>query len=44
MIGEPETLLLDSTLLAVLHPRQVPQGSGFPGSGIRGRAGTLAWD
>jgi len=31
MIGEPETLLVDSTLLSVLHPRQVPQGSGFPG-------------
>jgi len=31
MIGEPETLLVDSTLLAVLHPRQVPQSSGFPG-------------
>ncbi len=31
MIGDPETLLVDSTLLSVLHPRQVPQGSGFPG-------------
>ena len=31
MIGDPETLLIDSTLLAVLHPRQVPQSSGFPG-------------
>jgi hypothetical protein len=31
MVGEPETLLVDSTLLSVLHPRQVPQGSGFPG-------------
>lgn len=31
MIGDPETLLVDSTLLAVLHPRQVPQSSGFPG-------------
>jgi hypothetical protein len=31
MIGEPETLLVDSTLLSVLHPRQVSQGSGFPG-------------
>lgn len=30
MVGEPETLLVDSTLLSVLHPRQVPQGSGFP--------------
>src|SRR5215212_7355033 len=31
MVGDPETLLVDSTLLSVLHPRQVPQGSGFPG-------------
>src|SRR5918995_1182974 len=32
MVGDPETLLVDSTLLSVLHPRQVPQGSGFPGA------------
>jgi hypothetical protein len=31
MVGDPQTLLVDSTLLSVLHPRQVPQGSGFPG-------------
>jgi hypothetical protein len=31
MIGDPETLLVDSTLLQVLPPRQVPQSSGFPG-------------
>jgi hypothetical protein len=31
MVGDPETLLVDSTLLSVLHPRQVPQGSGFSG-------------
>lgn len=31
MVGDPETLLIDSTLLSVLHPRQVSQGSGFPG-------------
>jgi Transposase DDE domain len=30
MIGDPETLLVDSTLLSVLHPRQVSQGAGFP--------------
>jgi hypothetical protein len=24
MLGEPETLLVDSTLLSVLHPRQLP--------------------
>ena len=32
LVGEPESLLIDSTLLAVLHPRQVTQGSGFPGA------------
>jgi hypothetical protein len=31
MVGDPETLVVDSTLLSVLHPRQVSQGSGFPG-------------
>src|SRR5215211_4350376 len=29
LVGDPETLIVDSTLLSVLHPRQVPQGSGF---------------
>lgn len=33
LVGEPETLLVDSTLLEVLHPRQVGQGSGFAGAG-----------
>jgi hypothetical protein len=32
MVGDPETLLVDSTLPAVLHPSQVPQGSGFSGA------------
>ena len=32
LVGEPETLLVDSTLLEVLHPRQVSQGSGFEGA------------
>src|SRR3712207_5868128 len=33
LIGEPETLLVDSTLLEVLHPRQVSQQSaGFAGA------------
>jgi Transposase DDE domain len=32
LVGDPETLLIDSTLLSVLHPRQVPQGSGFDGA------------
>ena len=37
MVGNPETLLVDSTLLSVLHPRQVSQGSGFSGAawGVR---------
>ena len=32
MVGDPETLLVDSTLLSVLHPRQLSQGSGFSGA------------
>ena len=32
MVGDPETLLVDSTLLSVLHPRQVSQGAGFSGA------------
>jgi hypothetical protein len=32
LVGDPETLLVDSTLLEVLHPRQVAQGSGFAGA------------
>ena len=32
MVGDPETLLVDSTLLSVVHPRQVSQGSGFSGA------------
>ena len=32
LVGDPETLLIDSTLLAVLHPRQVAQSAGFPGA------------
>lgn len=32
MVGDPETLLVDSTLLSVLHPRQVSQSSGFSGA------------
>ena len=30
--GEPETLIVDSTLLEVLHPRQVSQSAGFEGA------------
>lgn len=29
LIGEPETLIVDSTLLEVLHPRQVRQSAGW---------------
>ena len=32
LVGDPETLLIDSTLLSVLHPRQVPQSAGFNGA------------
>ena len=32
LVGEPETLLVDSSLLSVLHPRQVPQSAGFEGA------------
>lgn len=33
LIGEPETLLIDSTLIEVLHPRQVSQSAGVEGAG-----------
>ncbi len=32
LVGDPETLIVDSTLLAVLHPRQMGQSSGFEGA------------
>lgn len=32
LVGDPQTLLIDSTLLAALHPRQVAQSAGFPGA------------
>ena len=32
LVGEPETLLIDSTLLSLLHPRQVKQSAGFAGA------------
>lgn len=32
LVGDPETLVVDSTLLEVLHPRQVPQSEGWGGS------------
>jgi hypothetical protein len=31
LVGDPETLIVDSTLLEVLHPRQVAQSAGFEG-------------
>src|SRR5215208_1591289 len=33
LVGEQETLIVDSTLLSVLHPRQVAQTAGFEGAG-----------
>jgi hypothetical protein len=33
LVGEPETLIVDSTLLEVLHPRQLAQSAGFEGAG-----------
>jgi hypothetical protein len=32
LVGDPETLVVDSTLLSVLHPRQVAQSAGFEGA------------
>jgi len=32
LVGDPETLIVDSTLLSVLHPRQVAQSAGFEGA------------
>jgi hypothetical protein len=32
LVGDPETLIVDSTLLSILHPRQVPQSAGFEGA------------
>jgi hypothetical protein len=32
LVGEPETLIVDSTLLEVLHPRQVSRSAGFEGA------------
>lgn len=32
LVGEPETLIVDSTLLSVLHPRQAKQSAGWGGS------------
>jgi hypothetical protein len=32
LVGDPETLIVDSTLLEVLHPRQVSHSAGFEGA------------
>src|SRR5215210_4391749 len=32
LVGDPETLIVDSTLLEVLHPRQVGQSAGLEGA------------
>ena len=32
LVGDPETLIVDSSLLSVLHPRQVGQSAGFDGA------------
>ena len=32
LVGSPETLLIDSTLLSVSHPRQLGQSAGFAGA------------
>jgi len=32
LVGDPETLIVDSTLLEVLRPRQVGQSAGFEGA------------
>ena len=32
LVGEPETLIVDSTLLSVLHPRQAGQSAGLEGA------------
>lgn len=37
LVGDPETLLIDSTLLEVLHPREVKQSAGW-GSSLAGAA------
>jgi hypothetical protein len=38
LVGEPETLIVDSTLLEVLHPKEVGQSAGFAG------AAWVRWD
>lgn len=37
LVGEPETMIVDSTLLEVVHPRQVNQSAGWGGSSTGAR-------
>jgi hypothetical protein len=39
LVGDPETLIVDSTLFSVLHPRQVKQSAGSGEALRRGRPG-----
>jgi hypothetical protein len=42
MVANPQTLLVDSTLLSVLHPLlSGPSGLGFLGSGVVGEVGNF---
>jgi len=42
LVGDPETLIVDSTLLEVLHPREVAQSGGW-GSSSAGAAAWVRW-
>ncbi len=42
LVGDPETMIVDSTLLEVLHPRQVSQSPGFDGAASWVRWGTFS--
>lgn len=42
LVGEPETMIVDSTLLEILHPRQVSQSAGFDGAASWVRWGTFS--
>jgi hypothetical protein len=33
LVGDPKALIVDLTLLSVLHPRQVAQSAGFHAAG-----------
>jgi Transposase DDE domain len=42
LVGDPETMIVDSTLLEALHPRQVSQSPGFDGVASWVRWGTFS--